>query len=94
MKGSLVLEKVNDPDLQREWHQYLEKLDTALKNLRKARQLQGQDQSKLEYLEIALRFSEARDDERNFFFDTFVEQRTQKRRANDNLDRNSEKTSG
>ena len=80
MKASLILEMINDTDLQRQWHQYLEKMDAALKKLRTARQSQGQDQTRMEYLEAALRFSEARDDERNFFWDNFVEPRTDNRR--------------
>ena len=55
-------------------------MEAALKKLRTTRQTQEQDQTKLEYLEVALRFSEARDDERNFFWDTFVEPRIDTRR--------------
>ncbi|MFH1373064.1 MAG: hypothetical protein ABII79_04640 [bacterium] len=80
MKASLILEKINDTDSQRQWHRYLDKMEAALQKLRTARQSQGRDQTKLEYLEAALRFSEARDDERNFFWDTFVEPRIDTRR--------------
>ncbi len=78
MKGSLILEKINDPALRRVWHGRLEKLYAALENLNKVRQAQNKDPSKLQYLEAVLRFADARDDERTFFWDTFIEERSDK----------------
>ena len=75
MKGSLILERIKDPQLRHEWHSRLDQLQSALEQLNKVRKSQGSRESELEYLEAVLRFAEARDDERNFFWDTFVELR-------------------
>ena len=75
MKGSLILERIKKPQLRHEWHNRLDQLQSALDNLTMSRQQMGSQDSELEYLEAVLRFAEARDDERNFFWDTFVEER-------------------
>ena len=79
MKGSLILDRIKDPQLRREWHSRLDQLHSALDKLNKVRKSQGSRESELEYLEAVLRFAEARDDERNFFWDTFVEDRVDDR---------------
>jgi len=73
MKGSLILDRIKDPQLRHEWHSRLDQLYSALDKLNKVRKSQGSRESELQYLEAVLRFAEARDDERNFFWDTFVE---------------------
>jgi len=77
MKGSLILDRIHDPDLQREWHNRLDRLYSALGNLNKVRRSSNRGAAQGDYLEAVLQFAEARDDERNFFWDTFVEQRLQ-----------------
>ena len=77
MKGSLILEKVHDPKLRKEWRSYLDELRAALKNLDRIAALKHPAASKMQYLEAVLQFAEARDKERNFFWDTFVEERIQ-----------------
>jgi hypothetical protein len=79
MKGSLILERIKNPQLRHEWHNRLDQLQSALNKLTKVRHLAGSQNSELEYLEAVLRFAEARDDERNFFWDTFVEERVDDR---------------
>jgi len=75
MKGSLILDRIKDPQLRHEWHNRLDQLYSALDKLSKVRKSRGSRESELEYLEAVLRFAEARDDERNFFWDMFVELR-------------------
>ncbi len=75
MKGSLILEKVNDRQLRNEWQGYLSELEAALENLGRAIDSPVWGSSRMQYLEAVLRFAEARDNERNFFWDTFVEPR-------------------
>jgi hypothetical protein len=75
MKGSLILEKINDPALQFEWHEYLVKLQSALDDLIAVRRKPEDDPARLKYLEAVMQFADARDDERTFFWDTFVEER-------------------
>ena len=79
MKGSLILDKIKDRQLRRQWHSRLDQLYSALDKLSKVRKSQGSRESELEYLEAVLRFADARDDERNFFWDTFVEDRVDDR---------------
>jgi len=79
MKGSLILDKIKDRQLRRQWHSRLDQLHSALDKLSKVRKSQGSRESELEYLEAVLRFADARDDERNFFWDTFVEDRVDDR---------------
>ena len=79
MKGSLILDKIKDSQLRRQWHSRLDQLHSAMDKLRKVRKSQGSRESELEYLEAVLRFAEARDNERNFFWDTFVEDRVDDR---------------
>ena len=75
MKGSLILEKIKNPQLRHEWHHRLDQLHSALDQLKKARRLPSDETSELQYLEAVLLFAEARDNERSFFWDTFVEER-------------------
>jgi hypothetical protein len=77
MKGSLILDRIHDPDLQREWHHRLDKLHEAFERLNRVRQWPNKEAAKGAYLEAVLQFAEARDHERNFFWDTFVEARVQ-----------------
>ncbi len=79
MKGSLIIEKIKDPQLRREWHGRLDQLHSALDQLKKARRSPRDETSELRYLEAVLLFAEARDNERNFFWDTFVEERVDDR---------------
>ena len=75
MKGSLILERIRDPQLRHKWHNCLDELHSALEQLNKVRRSPADETSELRYLEAVLRFAEARDNERNFFWDTFVELR-------------------
>ena len=77
MRGSLILDRLNDPDLQQEWHNRLDRLHSALENLKKVRRPPGKRAVAGVYLEAVLQFAEARDHERTFFWDTFVEERVQ-----------------
>jgi hypothetical protein len=77
MKGSLILDRIHDPELQREWHRRLDQLHAALENLNRVRQAPDRKAVLAEYLEAVLQFAEARDHERTFFWDTFVEERVQ-----------------
>jgi len=79
MKGSLILDRIKNPQLRDEWHNCLDQLQSALDSLNKVRQSPSNEPSELEYLEAVLRFAEARDNERNFFWDTFVELRVDNR---------------
>ena len=79
MKGSLILDKIKDRQLRHQWHSRVDQLHSALDKLSKVRMSQGSGESELEYLEAVLRFAEARDNERNFFWDTFVEDRVDDR---------------
>ena len=72
MNGDLILDKVNDPGLQSQWHQYLTEMGKTLKKLEEVRYSSIDDPTKLEYLQALLDFIEARDRERNFFWDVFV----------------------
>jgi hypothetical protein len=75
MKGSLILEKVNDPVLRHEWEKRLVKLNKALKHLVEIKYTSNDELSKMEYIQAVLEFAEARDNERQFFWDKFVEMR-------------------
>ncbi len=79
MKGSLILDRIKDPKLRDVWHLRLDQLYSALDKLNDVRHPLGNEPSELEYLEAVLRFAEARDNERNYFWDTFVEQRVDSR---------------
>jgi hypothetical protein len=79
MKGSLILERVNDPVLRHEWSKRLAKLDKAMKNLKEMDFLAGHDPNNMEYMQAVLEFTDARDEERTFFWDTFVELRVGKK---------------
>lgn len=76
MNGNLILDKVNDPNLQSKWHQYLTEMGKALKKLEEARYNSFNDPTKLEYLQALLDFIEARDRERNYFWQVFVKKGT------------------
>ncbi|HWR83391.1 MAG TPA: hypothetical protein VN285_08815 [Candidatus Deferrimicrobium sp.] len=80
MRGSVIIERLNDPDLRRQWHSRLEGLAKALERLERARESHGRSVPNLEYLEAVLQFADARDDERNFFWDVFVEVRASNKR--------------
>ena len=75
MKGSLVLEKLNSPALRREWDRYLSELGAALKALNAVKHTAINDPGNLAYMEAVLRFAEARDEERTFFWQSFIEER-------------------
>jgi hypothetical protein len=81
MKGSLILERIRNPQLRRKWHNCLDELHSALAQLNKVRHSPDDKTSEPGYLEAVLRFAEARDDERNFFWDTFVEERVDNKHA-------------
>ncbi len=72
MKGDLILEKVNNPKLRMQWHKHLNKLTKALKKLNEIRATTEKDQTQMLYFEAVLEFMEARDNERNFFWDNFI----------------------
>lgn len=74
MTGSLLMEKVQDKDLQRQWQTKLTPLNQAIKKLNELRTISKEEVTELEWLEAVMEFCEARDDERNFFWDTFVRQ--------------------
>lgn len=76
MKGSLILEKVNNRALREEWEKRLVKLNKALKHLVESKYTTDNELSKMEYIQAVLEFAEARDEERSFFWDKFVEMRT------------------
>ena len=75
MQGSVILEKLADPALRSEWSKYLHKLDQALRPLNELKYTPDHDPTKLAHMEAVLEFAEARDQERNFFWDAFVERR-------------------
>ncbi|MFQ6008697.1 MAG: hypothetical protein ACE5K8_07075 [Candidatus Zixiibacteriota bacterium] len=77
MKGSIILDRLQDPELKREWLRYVDILQSTLERLNKVRQSSGKGAAVGEYLEAVLQFAEARDQERNFFWDAFVEDREQ-----------------
>ncbi len=77
MKGSIIIERINNPELRDEWHNRLDKLNIEIKKLYKIRQTLGAESTEVDYLEAVLRFAEARDNERTFFWDTFMEERVQ-----------------
>ncbi|MEW5994571.1 MAG: hypothetical protein AB1744_09260 [Candidatus Zixiibacteriota bacterium] len=79
MKGSLILERVNDPELRGQWQGHLEELRASLHRLQAVLQIEDERSFRMQYLEAVLQFAEARDKERNFFWDTFVEERVQQR---------------
>ena len=72
MNGDLILEKVNNPDLQYRWHRYLSEMQKSMKKLNEIRLRGDRDPLRLEYYEAVLEFIEARDNERNYFWDAFV----------------------
>ena len=75
MQGSVILEKLADPALRSEWSKFLHKLDKALRHLNELKYTTDQDPTKLAYMEAVLEFAEARDQERIFFWESFVERR-------------------
>jgi hypothetical protein len=77
MKGSVVLEKINDLQLRQKWEGKLMKLARAFKELNAVRTSGEDDPSGMRYFEAVTRFSEARDDERTFFWKNFVEERVE-----------------
>ncbi len=81
MKGSLIVDRIKNPQLRHDWHSRLDKLQSAMTKLIEVRQSLGNGASELEYLEAVLTFAEARDDERNFFWDTFIEERVEDRHS-------------
>lgn len=83
MKGSVIIEKLRNPELRREWDKYVYKLAKSIKKLNEAKHSLLQDPTGLEFLEAVLAFTEARDEERNFFWDAFVENRSVSQRQLD-----------
>ena len=61
MKGSLILEKVNNRAIREEWEKRLVKLNKALKRLVEARYTKDDVLSKMEYIAAVLEFAEARE---------------------------------
>jgi hypothetical protein len=80
MKGSLILERVANPILREKWVAYLEESRTALIRLQNILMNEDEKAFKANYIDAVLQFAEARDNERNFFWDKFVEQRMQHQR--------------
>ncbi len=76
MKGSLILEKLNDPLLRSKWYKELVPLHKALKDLQSFNVAHTDDVNEMEYMEAAMAFIEARDNERLFFWDNFVRKGT------------------
>ena len=74
MTGSLLLEKVQNKDLQHQWQTKLAPLYQALRKLNKLRMKPEGEVTEMEYLEAVMELCEARDEERIFFWDTFVRQ--------------------
>lgn len=72
MNGDLILEKVNDRTLRMGWHKHLAELQKALKKLNEIRISTEKDPNQMMYFEAVLEYMEARDNERNFFWDYFV----------------------
>ena len=72
LRGNLVLDRITDLDLRRQWHQHLARLSKAIKGLTEARMTADNDPTGLAYLEAAMEFVDARDAERTFYWDTFV----------------------
>ncbi len=77
MQGSLILEKLKDPNLRHEWQQYLSKLNKELKELSQVHLTHSDDLNEIEYLQLVLDYIEARDNERVFFWDNFVRKGTE-----------------
>jgi hypothetical protein len=76
MKGSLVIERVNDPQTRREWLTQLRRLRKAIDEIEKSNRIPvSADPTRMAYLEAVMEFTEARDAERNFFWDAFIDQR-------------------
>lgn len=76
MNGDLILDKVNDPELRDEWHRHLNSVQKALKKMNEIRITSEKDPTQLQYFEAVLEYMEARDNERNFFWDKFVNKQT------------------
>jgi len=72
LRGNLVLDRIIDLNLRRQWHQHLSRLSKAIKGLTEARMTADNDPTGLAYLEAAMEFVDARDAERTFYWDTFV----------------------
>ncbi len=74
MKGNnLLFDKISDPNLQREWHQYLALIRASIENLKNLRHSDIEDEMKdFNYFEAVLEFLDARDEERTYFWDTFI----------------------
>ena len=83
MKGSVIIEKLRSPELRREWDKYLYRLTKTIKKMNEAKHSLLEDPTGLEYLEAVLAFAEARDEERNFFWAAFVENRSVSQRQLD-----------
>ncbi len=77
MKGSVVLEKLNDPNLRQKWEGKLIRLAKAFKELNAVRTSNQDDPTGMIYFEAVTRFAEARDDERTYFWSNFVEERVE-----------------
>jgi hypothetical protein len=75
MRGSLILDRIDDPYLRERWRQSLGDLRIALNRLDNLLETEDPRLLKAQYLEAVLQFAEARDHERNFFWDMFIEQR-------------------
>lgn len=74
LKGNnLLFDKISDPNLQREWHQYLALIRASIENLKNLRHSDIDNEMRdFNYFEAVLEFLDARDDERNYFWDTFI----------------------
>ena len=75
MKGSVVLEKINDRLNQMRWEAKLVKLAKAFKDLNTAIATKANDPTGMQYFEAVTNFAEARDEERNVFWECFIEER-------------------
>ena len=77
MQGSLIIEKIMDPMLRQQWEAKVTRLDKALKDLDEARRNREADPTNMTYFEAVMRFAEARDEERLFYWQNFYEERLQ-----------------
>jgi len=72
MHGNLLLNRITDKKFQEEWHLHLAPLYASLRRLNELRFSREDDPTGMKYLEAAMESIEARDAERNYFWDVFV----------------------
>lgn len=77
MQGSLILEKLKDPILRQKWQQHISKLNKELKEISQVHHTESSEFDEIEYIQVVLDYIEARDNERVFFWDTFVRMGTE-----------------